>query len=176
EEGKRVYSLVLSQGEKGTSGPPGLRKMEAETAATTLGLDGNWILDFPDTHLREHINGMKKAIEEKIEELGIGLVLTHSPREIHGDHLAVFEASREASRQRSLLCFETVSTPQEFVPNFFVDISPFLANKIKAIGMHKTQGNKFYMDPEIVRGRAAHRGLQAGIRYAEAFWIYRWIR
>ncbi|HSS44414.1 MAG TPA: PIG-L family deacetylase, partial [Thermoanaerobaculia bacterium] len=96
-------------------------------------------------------------------------------RETHGDHVAVFEAVKEAARRSSLLCFETVSTPPEFVPNFFVDITPYLPEKLRAIGRHKTQGHKLYMDPEVVRGRAAHRGLHVGMPYAEAFWVYRWV-
>jgi LmbE family N-acetylglucosaminyl deacetylase len=103
-------------------------------------------------------------------------VITHSFRETHGDHVAVFEAAKEAARRASLLCFETVSTPQEFVPNFFVDVTPYLARKLQAIGVHRSQGEKLYMDPEMVRGRAAHRGLQVGLPYAEAFWVYRWLR
>src|SRR4029077_10136689 len=110
--------------------------------------------------------------EDKITELRVRTVVTHSPHETHGDHIAVFEAAKEAARKCSLLCFESISTPKEFVPNYFVDITGYLPDKISAIGTHKTQGAKFYMDPELVRGRAAHRGLQAGVPYAEAFWVY----
>jgi LmbE family N-acetylglucosaminyl deacetylase/tetratricopeptide (TPR) repeat protein len=176
DEGAKVYGLVMSHGEKGTPGPRADRRGEAETAARALGLDGFWVLDFPDTELRDHVGEMKRRIEGKIEELGIRLVLTHSPRETHGDHVSVFDAAKEASRHCSLLCFETVSTPQSFIPNFFVDISLYLSKKLRVLELHKTQGDKLYMDPEMVRGRAAHRGLQAGIPFAEAFWVYRWVR
>jgi LmbE family N-acetylglucosaminyl deacetylase len=103
-------------------------------------------------------------------------VITHSFREIHGDHVAVFEAAKEAARRCSLMCFETVSTPPEFVPNYFADVTAFFDDKLKAIAAHRSQGDKAYMDPELVRGRAAHRGLQVNVPYAEAFWVYRWVR
>lgn len=115
-------------------------------------------------------------IEDMISELGVRVVITHGPHETHGDHVAVFEAAREASRHCSLLCFESISAPKEFVPNFFVNITPYLPAKLQAIALHETQEKKFYMDPELVKGRAAHRGLQAGVRYAEAFWVYRWVQ
>ncbi|HSS45209.1 MAG TPA: tetratricopeptide repeat protein, partial [Thermoanaerobaculia bacterium] len=80
EEGARVYGLVMSNGEKGTEQAADRRPAEAQAAAQALGLDGLWVLDFPDTLLREHVTGMKTAIEEKIERLGVGLVITHSFR------------------------------------------------------------------------------------------------
>jgi len=175
EEGAKVYGLVMSQGEMGA--PGGSRRAdEARAAARVLGLDDLWILDFPDTHLRDCIPAMRDAVEAKLAELGIDLVITHSFREFHGDHVAVFEAAKEAARRCSLMCFETVSTPPEFVPNYFADVTAFFDDKIKAIAAHRSQGDKAYMDPELVRGRAAHRGLQVNVPYAEAFWVYRWVR
>jgi len=175
-EGKKVYALVMTQGEIGTSAPAGVREGEARQGANQLGLSNLWVLSYPDTHLREHISAMREVIETKIRELGIQMVITHSPHETHGDHLAVFEAAKEAARSCSLLCYESISAPKEFVPNYFVDITAFLPDKLLAISSHKTQRRKFYMDSELVKGRAAHRGLQAGVPYAEAFWVYRWVQ
>lgn len=176
DEGAKVYGLVMSMGEKGTSGTAARRREEAEAAARVLGLDDLEILDFPDSRLRDHRNDIQQAIEERIKKLDIRMVITHGPEETHSDHRTVFEAAREAARGHSLICFESISSPKEFIPNFFVDITPYLPEKIRAIGLHKSQQEKLYMDPEIVKGRAAHRGLQAGVPFAEAFWIYRWLR
>ena len=176
QEGKKVYAMVMTQGEIGTTAPRGVREGEARQGALQLGLSDLWVLEFPDTHLREHVSAMRDVIEKKIRELGIQMVITHSPHETHGDHVAVFEAAKEAARNCSLLCYESISAPKEFVPNYFVDITAFLPDKLSAINSHRTQRGKFYMDSEIVRGRAAHRGLQAGVPYAEAFWVYRWVQ
>jgi LmbE family N-acetylglucosaminyl deacetylase/tetratricopeptide (TPR) repeat protein len=175
-EGTSVYGLVMTLGELGSEAPLGARAGEARQGASHLGLKDLWVLDFPDTHLRQHITEMRAAIEDKINELGIQVVITHSPQETHGDHVAVFEAVKEAARKCSVLCYESISAPKEFVPNYFVDITAFLPEKLSALSSHKTQRGKFYMDSELVKGRAAHRGLQAGVPYAEAFWIYRWVR
>ncbi len=176
QEGAKVYGLVLTQGEIGSAAPLGTRAGEARKGASHLGLTDLWILNFPDTHLRQHITEVRAVIEEKIKELGVQVVITHSPHETHGDHVAVFEATKEAARKCSLLCYESISAPKEFVPNYFVDITPYLRDKLSAINSHRTQRGKFYMDEELVKGRAAHRGLQAGVPYAEAFWVYRWVR
>ena len=174
--GAKVYGLVLTQGEVGSPAPIGTRNNEAYEAASHLGLTDLWVLDFPDTQLRQNVGQMRAVIEEKIKQFGVELVITHGPHETHGDHTAVFEATRESARSCSMLCFESISAPKEFVPNYFVDITQYLHEKLLAIGSHKTQRRKFYMDLELVKGRAAHRGLQAGVPYAEAFWIYRWVQ
>ena len=139
QEGKKIYALVMTQGEIGTSAPAGVREGEARQGASQLGVSDLWVLNFPDTHLREHISEMRVAIETKMKELGIQMVITHSPHETHGDHVAVFEAAKEAARNCSLLCYESISAPKEFVPNYFVDITAFLPEKLLAIGSHKTQ-------------------------------------
>jgi len=176
DHGAKVYGLVMTQGEIGSNAPLGTRAAEAIQAAGHLRLTDIWVLKFPDTQLRQHITELRAVIEEKIQELDIKIVITHGPYETHGDHVAVFEAAKEAARKCSLLCYESISAPKEFVPNYFVDITPFIPDKLSAISSHKTQRGKFYMDSELVKGRAAHRGLQAGVPYAEAFWVYRWVR
>lgn len=176
DEGQKVYGLVVTQGELGSSAPIGTRQGEAEAAAALLGFENLWMYDLPDTLLRRHIPEIRDVIEAKVRELGVRAVVTHGPQEVHGDHAAVFEAAKEASRNCSLVCFESISAPKEFVPNFFVNITPYISDKISAVEVHKTQAEKFYMNPELLRGRAAHRGLQAGVQYAEAFWIYRWVQ
>jgi LmbE family N-acetylglucosaminyl deacetylase len=168
DSGARVYGLTLTRGEVG--GAPEKRKDEAERALRFIGLDGYEILDFPDTHLGDRIPALRAAIEERIRKVGATLVLTHAAVDVHGDHRAVHEATREAARAvPTVLCYEDVSTPQTFEPNFFVDVDAYLEDHLKAIAFHRSQAHRTYMNPEIVRGRAAHRGMQTGLSYALAF-------
>lgn len=174
DSGARVFGLTVTKGEKG-SRKNGDREKEARRAARFMELDGHWALEFSDTGLQNSIAQMKDAIEEKIKETGATVVLTHSAIDIHADHQAVFEATKVAARNISLLCYEDVSTPKEFVPNYYVDITAYIEDKAKLIAFHKTQGDKTYMDPEVIKGRAAHRGLQSGVQYAEAFRIHKFL-
>jgi LmbE family N-acetylglucosaminyl deacetylase/tetratricopeptide (TPR) repeat protein len=169
EGSAKVYGLTLTKGERGINGK-GRRELEQTKAAQSMGYDGFWILDFPDTQVRDHLDEVKNIIEQKIKEIDANVVLTHTPIDIHSDHQAVFEATKEAARNvREFLSYEDVSTPNEFVPNFYVDISDYIKDKIRLIAFHRTQEHKFYMDPEAIKGRAAHRGLQSGVYFAEAF-------
>jgi LmbE family N-acetylglucosaminyl deacetylase len=158
----------MTRGEKG--GDPARRPQEAERATSFIGLDGYWVLDFPDTGLGERVPALREAIEAKIREVGATLVLTHTDVDVHGDHRAVHAATREAARAvPTVLCYEDVSTSKEFVPNYFVDITDYIEPHLKAVAFHRSQDHRTYMDPQVVRGRAAHRGMQVGTSFAMAF-------
>ncbi len=176
--GYKVYAMVMTSGEEGVPDPEKHRERqkEATQGAHILGIDQLWIYRFKDTELSKHINEMKKEIEKKIQETGATVIITQSPYDTHQDHKAVFEATKIAARgPKVLLCYEDVSTEPHFVPNFFVYITEYIEDKIEAIQQHRTQRNKSYMNPENIRGRAAHRGLQVGVKYAEAFICMKWV-
>jgi len=166
--GARVHGLTFTRGEKGSS--QGDRVAEARRAADFLGLDGHEVLDLPDTGLSEQVPALKAAIEARVKALRPTLVLTHTDVDVHGDHRAVHQATREAARAvPSLLCYEDVSTTAQFAPNLYVDISGTLDEHLKACAFHRSQAHRSYMDPQVIQGRAAHRGMQIGAHFALAF-------
>ncbi|HAO93693.1 MAG: hypothetical protein A2X99_06350 [Deltaproteobacteria bacterium GWB2_55_19] len=172
DSGAKVYGLTMTRGEKGAE-KSGVREGELRKAALFMELDGVSVMEFPDTGLKDAVPQMKEEMEKMIRETGATLVLTHSQIDIHTDHQAVFEATKVAARNISVLCYEDVSTPREFVPNYFVDIGSYIEDKMKLVSLHRTQNEKNYMDPEVIKGRAAHRGIQGGVQFAEAYRIYK---
>ena len=176
EMGYSVHGLVITSGEQGNPHPHGKlnRRLEAERGAVVLGLDNLWVCSFRDTQLESQLKEIKDMIEEKIEETQADIIITQSPHDLHQDHRSVFEATKIAARgDKTLLCYEDVSTEPHFAANFFVDVTEYLDDKIEAVQSHRTQKGKLYMHPENIRGRAAHRGLQSGVQYAEAFLLYK---
>jgi LmbE family N-acetylglucosaminyl deacetylase len=176
DSGYRVCGLVVTSGERGNEfeAQGKNRGDEARHGASTLGLDELWVCNFGDTRLYTQLNEIKTAIEEKIVATGAEIVITQSPDDMHQDHRAVFEATKIAARgAHTLLCYEDVSTEPHFVPNYFVDITDYIEDKIEAVASHKTQKHRLYTQPEAIRGRAAHRGMQSGVKYAEAFLLYK---
>ncbi len=167
--GAQVHGLTLTRGERGTD-QEGKRPEETARSGRFLGLDGLTVLDLPDAGLQDRIGDVKSAIEAKVRELRPTMVLTHTDVDVHGDHRAVHAATREAARGvPTVLCYEDVSTTDRFQPNLFVDISHYLDDHLRACALHETQAHRPYMDPQVIKGRAAHRGLQASARYALAF-------
>jgi LmbE family N-acetylglucosaminyl deacetylase len=172
-EGAKVYGVTLTKGERGTESV-NVREMEARNAASFMELDGCWILDFPDTHLQENVGKVREKLEEILKKVSPTVVLVHNQYDHHADHRAAFNATKEAARLiPTILTYETVSTPSDYKADYFVDITDHLAEMLHAIGLHKSQKHKSYMDPELLKGRAAHRGIQSGVPYAMAFQTHR---
>jgi len=167
--GAKVHGLTMTRGEKGAD-DPAAREQEARAAAAFLELDGYAILDFPDTGLEARMGDMKRSIEARIRELGATMVLTHADVDVHGDHRAVCAATREAARAvPTVLSYEDVSTTAQFTPNLYVDVTPYLEDHLRACALHRSQQHRTYMDPKVIQGRAAHRGMQVGVSFAQAF-------
>lgn len=178
DAGYQVHGLVISSGEEGIaeSGRRADRRQEAEQGAQVLGMNGVFVCRFADTKLETQLPAIKDLIEERIRTTGATLVITQSPHDIHQDHRTVFEATKIAARgARTILCYEDVSTEPHFAANTFVDVTDYLDEKIAAVQSHRTQAHKSYMQPDTIRGRASHRGLQCGVKYAEAFLLYKGI-
>ncbi len=170
--GHQVYGLVMTQGEQG--GNAAIRPGEARSGASFLEMMSIKVLNFTDTHLQDQSVDLVNAIEAVVSEFNPDIILTHSAHDIHQDHQAVHEATMRAGRNRStILCYESPSTTQEFIPTFFVDVTAYVEVKLAAIRTHWDQRNKPYMKEEQVRGKLAFRGGQAKIQYAEGFEVQR---
>jgi LmbE family N-acetylglucosaminyl deacetylase len=175
DAGYSITGLILTQGEKGGQGE--IRPEEARRGAEFLGLDEVRVLDFCDTRLSEEANKLTATIEEMIQRVEPDIIFTHSNHDIHQDHQSVYEATLRATRNAriTILCYESPSATQDFHPTYFIDVSPYVEVKIKAIREHWDQRNKPYMRPEQVRGKLAFRGGQARVDYAEGFEVARMV-
>ena len=106
----------------------------------------------------------------------------------HVDHRLIFEATMVATRPNKknfpkyTLLYETLSETHwnvgnveaNFVPNFFIDISQTIGNKIKSLNCYKSQIKKGGpRSGEAVKALAKFRGSQNGCGYAEAFQLVR---
>lgn len=168
DAGHEVHALVMSRGAVG--GDADVRPAEALAGGKFLGIASTEVLDLPDTRLSTVSNDMVKAIEARLIAFDPEIILTHSAHDQHQDHEAVHWATLRAGRKHhTILCYESPSVTNEFVPSVFVDIEPYVDTKVAAIGRHADQRDKPYMGSERVAGMAAFRGQQAKIASAEAF-------
>lgn len=175
EEGCDTHGLVLTGGERGNDGNGAAdRRQEAYASAQVIALSDLQLCDFPDAGLGVHRGAIKDTIEAAVTRIQPDIVFTHTPNDLHSDHKVVFEATREAVRGAcTILCYENPNTPPGFNPQYYVDTTGYLEDKITALAYHKSQSGKSYLDPEVVRGAAAFRGTQAKVKYAEAFEVVR---
>ena len=104
------------------------------------------------------------------------------------DHRGVFEASRILARPansnpvKKFLLYEvpssTEQTPQSrfsYAPNLYVDICSNLELKLKAFACYEKESREFPhpRSPEGISLLAKYRGVQSGLKSAEAFMLMR---
>jgi len=50
-----------------------------------------------------------------------------------------------------------------------------IQKKINALEKYETQKQRTYLNPDFIRSLATTRGVQIGVKYAEAFEVIRWM-
>jgi LmbE family N-acetylglucosaminyl deacetylase len=173
--GYQVYGLILSHGERGGVGE--MRLSEAKNGAQFLELDQIHILNFSDTMMMNETTDIVGAIEKVVISFMPDLIFTHSRHDLHQDHQVVNECTLRAVRnfRTTVLCYESPSVTQEFVPVYFLDVCGYVDVKIRAIEQHWGQHKKPYMNSDLIRSKLAFRGSQAKVDYAEGFEVERMV-
>jgi 4-oxalomesaconate hydratase len=199
EGGAKASVIALSYGERGESGElwkeegqtienvKRIRHGEAERAAAALGADFR-CLDLGDYPLEVHGEALDQLVDA-IREIAPDTIVTHTDTDpFNPDHPVAFHA---VQRARALAAgagvasgFPTISPPKlflfephqpelcNFMPNTFVDITPVLGHKLKAMEEMKAQKylQTYYAQRAEQRGNHARRvSGNADIRHAEAF-------
>jgi N-acetylglucosamine malate deacetylase 1 len=167
------------------------RTLAAQKAAGEIGDISTYFFDFPDNQL-DTIPLL--TIVQMIEEIGSSvkpsIVYTHHFGDLNIDHRIACQATLTAFRPiagtscHTILTFETPSSTEwsikksdTFIPNYFVDIQPFLDIKFNALECYSSE---MYPPPHprsvsSIRALALLRGSQVGLQAAEAFCTIRQI-
>lgn len=174
KNGDETYFLIMSYGERG-SGTKETRKSEAEKSGETLKVKRIFFLGLPDTNISYSHETIEK-IEQVIAQVKPDRIYTHSSKDIHQDHLNTAMSSITASRKiLNVFSYESPSIYPNFFPQLYVGIEKTLSLKLNVIKLYLSQNRKSYIQSNAIKGLAGFRGLQVGLKYAEAFEIVRMI-
>jgi LmbE family N-acetylglucosaminyl deacetylase len=164
------------------------RRRFADCALATLGISDSVFRDLPCGRFDTvPILDIGKVIEREIAEFRPDTVITHFGEDVNLDHRITFNATLTATRPlesgtvRNLLSFETLSSSEWrftdcFKPTFFVDIDDYIDVKVAAfLSYAKTEARPFPFPrcEEGLRTLAKLRGMQVGLRSAEAYQVIR---
>lgn len=155
QAGDQVVILTLSRGKKG--GAAEVRAEEAARAARAL--DASLVLaDLEDTRISEGPDTIA-VISQAIARHAPSVVYTHSPHDVHQDHRNTFHATMVAARSvPSLFCYQSPSSTIDFHPTYFVDISSQLQHKLDILALYRTQAERRYLEPDLLRATARYWG------------------
>lgn len=180
-KGHEVYMLVLTKGE--ASGDPKIREDECRKAASIFGVDRLLFGNLQDTKISDGIETIL-SIENVINSIKPDIIFAHSWKDGHQDHRNAGMAALSAARySKKILLYESPAALRDFCPQVFIDISSVFDVKLKALECFKSQEAKVYFKgnnvldhprsfpyvSNAVEGLARFRGFQAGVTFAEAF-------
>ena len=185
--GYRVISVIVAKGRKEEEHriKPFILKANKQ-----LGVEEVLFLEFPNLLLETiPLHEINKSIESLLDKYDPSIVFTHHYGDTNRDHQILFQAVLTAARPLpgkrpvEILCFETVSSSEwsqhtndkEFKPNYFVDITDTIDEKIKTLKHYDVEMRPFPhpRSYEGVQYLARVRGMTVGVEFAEAFEIIR---
>lgn len=171
--GTHVTAVVISEGTCG--GDAGFdRPVETRAALQSLGVQKIVQHSLPDTRLHKHLNELIALLEQHVSEIAPDRIYTMFAEDRHQDHRAVYQASAVACRRvPQLLAYETPSSYPNFVPTVFEQVDDFIEQKVRALKLHRSQGERLYMHEEKIRSAAHFRGVQVDLGQTEGFIPYR---
>ena len=165
------------------------RANEIERITALVGFDEVFTLNFPTTRLdRLPMSDLVAGISDVFTSFEPEEVLVPHRSDVHSDHRIVFDAAASCSKWFShpsikrVLAYETLSetdfglgADQAFRPNVFVDIEPFLKDKLRAIDIYASELGPFPFprSHEAIQALATLRGAASGFKAAEAFELLR---
>lgn len=196
QQGKKVGILDLTEGELGTRGSAELRLIEAQNSGKIQGVHVRENLGMADGFFSNDEAHQRKIIQI-IRKYQPEVVLSNAPSDRHPDHGRASKLISDACFYSGLRKVETTleGVPQTawrpksiynyiqdryLDPDFVVDITPFVDQKLKAIMAFSSQ---FYdpnsKEPESpissqnfihhIKGRWSNFGRLINVEYAEGF-------
>lgn len=195
-EGKKVGIIDLTQGELGTRGTAETRKVEADNAATILGIHVRENLKMADGFFQNDEQHQRKIIEV-IRKYQPNIILCNAPEDRHPDHgrsaklvsdaaflsgLRKIVTNCDGKMQdawRPTYVFHYIQA-RYLKPDFVIDTSAYHDVKLQSILAYSTQFHDpnstepqtFISSPqflETVKSRDMMWGQQIGVQYAEGF-------
>ncbi len=165
------------------------RKKECMKVMKFLNVKKTSFYNLPDNQL-DKIPLLKivKIIEKEIKKFNPSIIFTHTENCLNIDHVTIFNSVITACRPikknnvKAVISFEVpsstnwkVSQKKKFNPNFYFDIKNNINDKIKCLEIYKSELKK-YPHSRSSKGLkifAQYRGLESGLKFAEAFEIKR---
>ncbi len=182
KNGDKVYIYVATDsGYKNGNGEvvrdAAVARKEGEMAARIIG--GDLICGGHNSFFLEFEEKVNVDLVKLIEQKEIDTVYTHWSGDVLHDHYNLAKATLHSGRHVTRMLMYRSNwylSGKDFRGNFYVDISDTWELKERAILAHESEcgrtGNKWV---EYLKREALNNGLVAGVLYAEAFEVVKWL-
>lgn len=162
------------------------RAREIIQVEAMYGFTQSFHLGFPTTCLDSiPVRELVGAISKVISDVKPGVIYLPNRTDIHTDHQVAFKAAIGCTKNfrvpfiKRVLMYEVLSetnfspalADMAFVPNVFMDITPFMGKKLDIMQVYASEVMKPCQPRglEAMTSLASLRGCRIGVKYAEAF-------
>ena len=173
EMGYKISAIVATDGSLGGDNDDNklVQNRKKETQNGLHGLGAPIFLNLPDGSLgNENIH--TNIVKNSIEKVSPDLIVTHYYKDYHSDHINLSKiVKRSAGHYIPVLYCDTMMGIN-FLPNYYVDVTKFMNDKINSIFCHKTQKPERFIN--LVKLMNSFRSAQCNApigRYAEAYFF-----
>jgi len=169
-KGHQVYLFVASDGSLG--GDAVVREREQKDSAAIIGAQDVYWGGYRDTEV-PYTRDLIVRIESVMKQVRPTMIFVSYPDDTHQDHRNLAQAAVSATRYVPNFLFFEVPSTQHFAPNCYTNIEPVLDRKLACLEAHRSQVAKTNIEDltilELAVSCANFRGIQARVKYAEAF-------
>ncbi|MGB3947107.1 MAG: PIG-L family deacetylase [Bacteroidia bacterium] len=168
------------------------RDSEIEKVKNLMGFSMVHKLDYPTMTLdSSSTNKMIPKISALFIEIKPEIIYVMNRSDAHSDHRISFDAVIACTKSfrspfiKKILMYECISETEfapalpekSFIPNYFVDISKYLNEKLEIMKVYESEINEhpFPRSLRNIEALATYRGASVGVEYAEAFQLIKYI-
>ncbi|MFD0749653.1 PIG-L deacetylase family protein [Mucilaginibacter calamicampi] len=168
------------------------RQIEIKEVVSKLGVKKAIKLDYPTMTLSSSsLLKLVPDISDVFKEIKPEIVYCLNRSDAHSDHRIIFDAVMSCTKSfrypyvKQVLMYECISETEfapalpekAFIPNFFVDITPYLEKKLEIMKVYESEigEHPFPRSLDNIKALAHFRGASVGVGYAEAFQLIKYI-
>lgn len=168
------------------------RENEIETVASKYSFSNVYNLEYPTASLSSaSLPKLIPMISDVFNDFKPEIVYTMNRSDIHSDHRIIFDSVYACTKSfrypfiKTVLMYECISETEfapalsenQFVPNYFVDISLFFQEKCSIMKLYETElsDHPFPRSLKNIEALAVFRGASVGVDYAESFQLLKYI-
>lgn len=168
------------------------REKEIQTVAQMFEFSSVTTFDYPTMSLESgSIITLTNKIGEIFNNVQPNILYVMNRSDAHSDHRITFDAVLACTKSfrypyiKKILMYECLSETEFapalhekiFIPNYFVDITPFFTKKIEIMKVYKSELSEHPFPRSIrnIEALATYRGAYAGVEYAESFQLLKFI-
>ena len=193
--GEKLFWLIVTQAlDVNKWGEERIKKraLELEQVAKAYEFEDVIKFNIETTKVSEYpFSELVEKFDYALAKIKPDIVYIHNHSDVHTDHRISFEAFISASKTfkhpyiKKTIMYETLSetnfapalNKNVFIPNYYVDITEFLSDKINIMKIHASEikDHPFPRSEESIKALAILRGSEINVKYAEAFTLLKGI-